>query len=185
MTKESPKEESPMKHVFPLTLMSLIAAGLLTATVFAQPGGPMGKGPGPGGKGPWLERAAKELNLTEEQKSALKDLALKTRKANIDVEAKMKIARLDLMNLLSQPTPDSKAVDAKVTEISKYRTDIMRNRIDLVLGAKKLLTPEQQKKAQELRFFRWRGEGEPMPHPRHFRRPHRPGWGWGFDGDEM
>jgi len=109
------------------------------------------------------QRIAKALELTDEQKSAIRDLAFKTKRAGIEVKAKLQVARLDLAQLMNADTPDTKAIDAKIAEISQLQTRLMRNRIEFLLGVRKLLTPEQLKKARSLGLWRlFLGKGRPF-----------------------
>lgn len=99
------------------------------------------------------ERLLKALNLTEEQREAIKDLTISSRKENINVTAKLKVARLDLMELMDEAKPDTKAINSKLNEITKLRATLMKNRIDHLLAMKKILTPEQWKKAKGMRLW--------------------------------
>ncbi|MDZ7288386.1 MAG: Spy/CpxP family protein refolding chaperone [candidate division KSB1 bacterium] len=122
-----------------------------------------------------------QLGLTEQQKEQIRQIMLDTRKKNIDVEAKQKLARLELHELMAADTPDQSKINAKVTELSKFHETLMRNRIESQLAIQKVLTPEQRKKAKELRPFglfpggmRHLGAGPGMM--RHGGFGHGPGW---------
>jgi Spy/CpxP family protein refolding chaperone len=92
-----------------------------------------------------------QLGLTDEQKAQVRQIMLDTRKKNIDVEAKQKLARLELHELMAGDTPDQGKINAKISELSKLHETLMRNRIESHLAVQKVLTPEQRMKAKELR----------------------------------
>lgn len=94
-----------------------------------------------------------QLGLTDEQKAQIRQIMLDTRKKNIDVEAKQKLARIELHELMAADTPDQSKINAKIMELSKFHETLMRNRIESHLAVQKVLTPEQHKKAKELRPF--------------------------------
>ena len=95
--------------------------------------------------------ALEELGLSDAQKSQIHQARLDTRKKNIDVEAKHKLASIELHELMRADAPDQAKINAKISEVSKLRETLMRNRIEARLAVQKILTPEQRKKMQELR----------------------------------
>jgi periplasmic protein CpxP/Spy len=141
---------STMKR-FSLPLIAGCAALMLMGSMaMAQPrGGMMQRAQGEQMRKPWAE----QLGLTDEQKAQVRQIMLDTRKKNIDVEAKQKLARIELQELMGADTPDQKKIDAKVDELSQIRTTLMHNRINTLLAVQKVLTPDQRKKAKELRPF--------------------------------
>jgi hypothetical protein len=76
---------------------------------------------------------------------------LDTHKKNIDVEAKQKLGRIELHELMSADAPDQGKINAKIAELSKLHETRMRNHVESMLAVQKVLTPEQRKKAKELR----------------------------------
>lgn len=97
------------------------------------------------------EKIAKELNLSDEQKSQIKEKLLETQKARIELEAKMRIARLELQQLLEKDEVDVDAALKKVEEIGQIQTQLQKARIYSLVAIKKTLTPEQRKKWQGLK----------------------------------
>ncbi len=136
---------------FHLSLLAVSTAIMLTASLAAaQPrGGMMQRAQGEQMHKSWAE----QLGLTDDQRAQIRQIFLDTRKKNIDVEAKQKLAHLELQELMTADTPDQKKIDAKVDELSQIRTTLMHNRINALLAVQKVLTPDQRKKAQELRPF--------------------------------
>jgi len=122
----------------------IIVAIMFIATVaMAQPQG--GMAPRSEGKPPF-----DQLGLSDEQKAQIHQTMLDTRKKNIDVEAKQKLARLELHELLNADSPDQGKINAKISELSKLNETLMRNGIEAKLAVQKILTPEQRKKAKSM-----------------------------------
>jgi len=118
-----------------------------------------------------------ELGLSDAQKSQIHQVMLDTRKKNIDVEARLKLAGIELHELMNAEAPDQARINVKISEVSKLRETLMRNGIETKLAVQKILTPEQRKKMQDSRPFMF-GRG------RHGARPfggpgmmHRGGFG--------
>jgi protein CpxP len=134
---------------YALSFIAGVAAIVLMAGLaMAQPrGGMMQRAEG--------ERIRKsmweQLGLSDQQKEQIRQVMLNTRKKNIDVEAKQKLARIELHELMSADAPDQGKINAKISELSKTHETLMRNRIESALAVQKVLTPEQRQKAKELR----------------------------------
>lgn len=94
-----------------------------------------------------------KLGLTAAQKEQIQKITLETRKKNIEVEAKSKIARIELHELMDADAPDQKKIDAKIAELSQTHEAMLRSRVETMLAIKKILTPEQRTKLKELRPF--------------------------------
>jgi len=126
-----------------------------------------------------------ELGLSDAQKAQIHQALLDTRKKNIDVEAKLKLAGIELHELMRVETPDQAKINAKISEVSKLRETLMRNGIETKLAVHKILTPEQRKKMQELRgsmFGRGRHGARPFGGPGMMHRGG--GFGPGDDDDD-
>ena len=153
-----------MKRFFLYVMAVVIGVVLFAAVANAQPQGRMmhrEKGPGFG------MRLGDELDLTDAQKDQIHQIFLDARKKNIDTNAKQELARIELHELMMADTPDQKKIDAKVAELSQLHGAKMSARISSVLAVQKLLTPEQRKKAKELRLFErfgHRGFGRGLMH---------------------
>ena len=99
------------------------------------------------GHGEGLRRMARRLELTDEQVTAIKDVLRQARKKAIGLRAKARIARIELAELVSEPTVDRAKVDAKVEELTKIRGDRLQERTRTALAVRAVLTPEQVAKA--------------------------------------
>ncbi len=119
-----------------------------------------------------------KLGLSAEQKDQIHKIVLDTRKKNIEAEAKGKIARIELHELLGADTPDQKKLDAKIAELSQVHETMLRSRVETMLAIQKVLTPEQRAKMKELRPLgmgagmrgRMGGHGSGMRAPHHMRQ---------------
>ncbi len=92
----------------------------------------------------------KELELTPEQVTALKGLALAYKKDMIRQTADKELAKLDLDELLEKKDVDLAKVKAKVAEMAKIKGDLMFSLIEKRVKAKALLTEDQLKKLTSL-----------------------------------
>ncbi len=92
------------------------------------------------------DRVKAALGLTDQQTNGLRELAVETEKATVKTEADIEVRGIELRELLRADHPDHDAVVKKAGEISALRADLMKQRIEALLKAKSLLTPEQQKK---------------------------------------
>lgn len=118
--------------------------------------GPMG---GPGAEMS-AERMRRELNLTDQQVSRLRQMDVERQKKAIRTRADLETRELDLHELLRADSPDRAAVDAKINEIGTLRTQMMKDGMDARLALMQVLTPEQK---QKMRQQRERGAGEKGP----------------------
>ena len=157
-----------MKKTLTLATILLMAAGLAWAQC------PMGQGQGEGpkggpmmeqggmkgcgnsdrgmGRGQWWENPGivKELGLTDDQANKIDDLTLKHRTAMIKMEADLKIAHLEMQDMAESDAGDSD-IKNKSKAIGSLRQKIEDARLEHMLGIRKLLSAEQQKKLKSLR----------------------------------
>jgi Spy/CpxP family protein refolding chaperone len=144
--------------------------GVVGVTLSAQPQRARRGGP-PQGVDP--VELQERLGLSEEQATQLREIHSEQRKAGIRQQADMRIARMELEELLMADTVDEKAVAAKVDQISRLQDKALRARVDTRLAVRKILSPEQARELGKLRQRRSpRGQGR--------MGPRRPGpWGPG------
>lgn len=111
-------------------------------------------------RGGGMGRLVRELNLTDAQKTKLRQMRFDRQKAAIQNRATLQTRQLELRQLMSGDKPDKAAIDRKIDEIGQARTAQMKARLDTRLAIRDLLTPEQQKKLRQLREQRGRGPAE-------------------------
>ncbi len=88
---------------------------------------------------------AKELGLSEDQVRKIDALVSKHRTAMIKIGADLKIACLEMQDLMGSSAGDSE-IKGKAKAVSTLRQKIEEARLTHVLDCRKILTAEQQKK---------------------------------------
>ena len=162
-----------MKTVQMWLFMGLAMGLLAAAPAWADPhdgygeGGEHGMMHGGPGMGPMaIDHLQKELGLSDDQTAKLKTLREDYLKQTITQGAKVKVAGVELMQLLDQPKPDMATIEKKVREREALQSDLTLSRISYLLKARDFLTPEQYKKFRELTMERMEAAHEQMPmHP--------------------
>ena len=99
------------------------------------------------GKGNMVKGMTQKLELTDEQVKKIKSVLTDTRKKQIGLRANAKVAQIELKEMVSQETVDAAKIDAKVDEIAKIKSDMLRAKTDAALAVRAVLTPEQLAKA--------------------------------------
>jgi Spy/CpxP family protein refolding chaperone len=99
------------------------------------------------------------LHLEGPQIERLRQLALETEKASVKTQAEIEVRGIDLREALRADKPDRDEILKKVQEISDLRGQMMKQHVEAILGAKAVLSPEQQRRL----FFlmETRGKGGP------------------------
>jgi Spy/CpxP family protein refolding chaperone len=92
------------------------------------------------------EHVKSALGLTDEQSAKLRQVMVDGRKSAIKTRADLEVQNLELRELLRADQPNHDAVLRKVQEISQLRGEMMQQRVESLLAAKSVLTPEQQQK---------------------------------------
>jgi len=128
-----------------------------------SPGGMMGEGGMMGGgmqgrpEGMGMQRPSQlarilqeELGLSDEQARQLRQLFSQMMKTRLTQQADLRIAELELQELLEADLVDMGQVEAKVKAIEGLRTQIRLNLIKADEQAKGVLSPEQRRKLQRL-----------------------------------
>ncbi len=83
------------------------------------------------------------LSLTEEQTRRIQEVLAVHRERTARRSIALARARLDLRELLREPTPNRGRVDAVARRISDLRQQLVRARLETVLELRQVLTPEQ------------------------------------------
>jgi Spy/CpxP family protein refolding chaperone len=78
-------------------------------------------------------------------------------KQNLQARADMGVARIDLAKLMRAERPDREAIAAQIDRIAELRATMAKARMNALLDARGVLTPEQLKKARELHGGRGMG----------------------------
>ena len=95
----------------------------------------------------YLDRAD-ELGLSADQVSKLKTLHMECRKDNIRIAAEVKIARLELADLLATDNWSLQDAESLVRKVQKLEGDIQVRHLQAQSAARKVLTAEQLSQAR-------------------------------------
>ncbi len=135
------------KKYFAFVGVALIAAGLLTASVYAQ--GRPGFHRGGGMTFPLMLRG---LNLTDDQKAQVKQLMANHRSTLHDLFSQLRTAREDMSNkLLSPAALQESELTSTNQQIALLRNQIAEESLKMALEIRGVLTPDQLAKAAQLR----------------------------------
>ena len=104
-------------------------------------------------------RHQKELGLSAQQVSSLRQLGMEARRSFIKQRADVQLAQLDLFGLLRAEPVDMGKTEAKVREIERLKADGLIARIRTNDAAKAQLTPEQREQLKTLRAGLWHRRG--------------------------
>ncbi len=102
------------------------------------------------GRGNPISWMKKNLELTDEQTAKIMDIVTETRKKNVRVRADLRVAKIELGQLLTKTEVDKAAVNQKVTQIAQATQQMMRNMTDTFFEVREVLTPEQREKAKPM-----------------------------------
>jgi hypothetical protein len=110
-----------------------------------------------------LLRNREKVGLSDDQVKRLEQVRSDFEKETIRNEADIRVAEIDLNNLLQAPTADMDKIEAKIREIERLRADLRIARIRAIDKGRALLSADQRKKLQELmsdqRFTRFQSSG--------------------------
>lgn len=166
-----------MKRVVVGVLMGLLLMGFASGSSYAEKSGgvkgekckheegmsrmgQMGhRGMGMMRAGHRIGKALADLGLDDKQKEAIKDIRTTAKKDAIRKIADIRIAGVELREILDKDQVDMGAVEAKLKQLESLKTDMHMSRIKTLEEIKAKLTPEQRQKFKiNLRKqFRWHG----------------------------
>jgi Spy/CpxP family protein refolding chaperone len=121
-----------------------------SGTMGMMEGGGMGGHMGMMEPGPMLRMLKTELALSEGQEKQLKDIMYQTTKTSIKQLADVRVAELELQQLLDADPVEMGKVEAKVKDIEGLRTALRLNLIKAHEQAKGVLSPEQRQKFERI-----------------------------------
>ena len=93
---------------------------------------------------------AKELNLTPEQKEQFREQKYQAKAKKIETRSKLRLKELALRHELEKKEVNRETIDRIVKEIKELHGVMLEQRVDSILKAKEILTPEQFEKFQSL-----------------------------------
>ncbi len=143
------------------------ACGRMGARGHGRMGAGMGRGPGAG------LAMLHALDLTDAQREKVTAIHERVARKNVQTQADLRLAAMDLSKLMRADKPDARAVEAQVDKLAALRASIQKAHLGALIEVRALLTPEQQKKARELHGTMGLGGMEMGP-----------GVGWGSDDED-
>lgn len=158
-----------MKMIKGCGVMGLLAAGFMFLTVPVQaqmmghegmmgkPGKMQGMGmPGYGGgygEGPFdIDMLKEHLKLNDDQVAKLRKIRSDYQKEMIKRKANLRVAMLELWELIDAKNLDLAKAEKKVKEVETLQSDIMMYRIKTLQETRKFLTDEQYEHFREMGF---------------------------------
>ena len=129
-------------------------------------------------------RVRQYLGLTDEQVGRLHKIGVDAEKASVQTRADMELRHIELRELLRADNPDHDAIMQKLDEVNALRGKMEKQRVETMLSARSVLTPDQLKKVKT--FMENRGEGGGLERGHMMERRgnmgHRPGGPGGAPG---
>jgi Spy/CpxP family protein refolding chaperone len=122
-----------------LNRIALFAAVLMLLAVPALNARPMGKGMGP----EMMGRMAEQLKLTDQQIEQLQNLRFQLEKDLIKPESDLKLAKLEMKQIMMQPKIDENAALSKQADIAAIKGNIAKLKLQHIIAAGKILTADQ------------------------------------------
>ena len=131
-------------------LVAVLFMAAMATLAFAQPEPGMGMGKGPGhGDSERPMHGRKELmaklKLTDDQEAQMQKMRIDLEKKQTALQAKIRIARLEMQELFSAANPDKATIEKKIKEVSDLQYQEKLNGLDHLFSVKAILSPEQQK----------------------------------------
>jgi Spy/CpxP family protein refolding chaperone len=126
---------------------------LAAAYASARRGGPGPEG-APGSKGAFMQ------DLSEEQRTAVREIMQKHREEIEPLRTEMEARNAELQELVRAEAGEA-AIFAKLDEIGALRTEMMKVRMAMQLEIRAQLTDEQKQQLDEKPFMMGRGSGRP------------------------
>jgi Spy/CpxP family protein refolding chaperone len=94
----------------------------------------------------------RELGLTDEQKAAIRDEAIKASTRFSELQWQMQDEMETMATLMKGPTIDEQRALAQLDKVLNIEREVKRTQIGLSIRIKNKLTPEQQMKLHELQW---------------------------------
>ena len=113
---------------------------------------------GPGAEGAPGPKGAFTQDLSEEQRTAVREITLKHRKEMIPLRAEMETMNLELQELVRAEAGEA-AIFAKLDEIGELRTEMTKKRMAMRLEIRAQLTDEQKEQFDEKPLMMGGGRG--------------------------
>jgi Spy/CpxP family protein refolding chaperone len=131
----------------------------------------MGMGPQPGrgpierGMGRWWKdpQMVEKLGVTADQQKKMDDIFQQHRLKLIDVTAAVEREEVTLEPMMAADQPDEARIVAQIDKVAQARAELEKANARMLLGIRRILTPDQWKKLQAETPRPGRGPGGPQP----------------------
>jgi len=125
---------------------------------------------GGGSRGGMMARMSTEnlkqrLGLTDDQAAKLKELRSTYLKTTTMQGAKIRVAELELNDLLDEKKLDASKIEKKVKEIESLKSELLMGRIRSLINASDFLSPEQFAQFRAMTMQRMSPMGHLQKHP--------------------
>ena len=146
------------------------------------------------GMGPMQKHFARWLDLDQTQAQKMHKLYAAYKKEMVRRKAEIRIAEMDLADLLEEKNPDPKALERAVKKLESLRADLLQYRIDTLMKTREFLREEQFQRfknwiANQLReggaWHHGHHKGHHGGYGRHGKMGHRGGMMGGMMGGKM
>jgi len=127
-----------------------------------------GRGPMQGGMGRWWKnpQMVEKLGLTVDQQKKMDDIFQQHRLKLIDVTAAVEREEVILEPMMAADQPDEAKIVAQIDKVAQARAELEKANARMLLGIRRILTPDQWKKLQAEAPRAGRGPGgQPPPAP--------------------
>jgi Spy/CpxP family protein refolding chaperone len=137
-----------MKRYSLFMLILFICLFIIVSKNFAQPLFPKGK---------WWKHpeVLEKINLTDKQIQKIEKVSDESMRKIIELEARFKIARLDLENLLDQIDEeklDLNAIEKQIDMVNRIKGELEKERILMLARIRNILPKETIQKLQQIRW---------------------------------
>ena len=127
-----------------------------------------GRGPMQGGMGRWWKnpQMVEKLGLTVDQQKKMDDIFQQHRLKLIEVTAAVEREEVILEPMMAADQPDEAKIVAQIDKVAQARAELEKANARMLLGIRRILTPDQWKKLQAEAPRAGRGPGgQPPPAP--------------------
>jgi periplasmic protein CpxP/Spy len=110
------------------------------------------RGEGPGRHGRWWDNpeVAQKLGLAADQQKQMDDIFQQSRLRLIDQHAAVEKEEARLEPLISADSPDEGQILAQIDRVAQARAELEKANARMLLGVRRVLTPDQWKKLKEM-----------------------------------
>jgi Spy/CpxP family protein refolding chaperone len=132
---------------------------------YAAPSPQPGRGPMERGMGRWWKNPemVEKLGVTADQQKKMDDIFQQHRLKLIDVTAAVEREEVTLQPMMEADQPDEARIVAQIDKVAQARAELEKANARMLLGIRRVLTPDQWKKLQAETPRPGRGPGGQQP----------------------